>query len=197
MANLCSCHLNIYGGRKDIQQLARDIERQNPGLIELFPWFEFTDMDYGLWEDTLAIESKQIGLSFGSKWNFPLEKFQDLVEYFLHLVFEGYYSEPACNIYGEVKVERGVILHNEMSPLDYYTEYDEDFKVEHELLRDSDYESFIRMALKTNYAKTIGPPYYHLEPLIIKRLKTKDLPLFINHQWANYENLFKERLKNG
>ena len=88
MANICSNTMEITGDEKGIEALAKKITDQDAELLKLFTWFELTDGDYGLWEDTLQINPGSISFSYGSKWGPPSTEYISLVQTYPRLNFK-------------------------------------------------------------------------------------------------------------
>lgn len=193
MANLCSNNMEIFGDEK-ILDLGKKIKAQNKKIIALFPWFEYSSYDYGLWEDTLLIDSESIVFSYGSKWRPPIQELTSLFLNYPTFTFKNTFEESGMEIFGEIHGENGVLTVHDMTPLEYYTQNDEDFSKQRNFIEKAPYKIFLKNEL-TNPSNELK--YYYLEPLIINRLKTEDLPLFINRKWidSNAEKLFPSRLK--
>lgn len=181
MANICTNAMEISGDEKEIAVLAKKIEDQDTELLELFTWFEITDGDYGLWNDTLQISSGYIDFSYGSKWGPPKDDFFNLVKKYPRLSFKSRFEEPASIVYGKMIGEEFI----KMSPLDYYTDYDQDFGEERLQIENLPYKEFLKYIEEFD---VLDDWYYSfLIPLIVKRIKRKDLPLFIGKEWINNE----------
>lgn len=196
MANLCSNHMYITGPAEVIQDLARKIRDKDPNLLGLFPWFELTDNDYGLWKDTFIPEEKSINLSFGSKWYFPTGPFDCLVTKYPRLTFVVNSEEPGMEIFQKITASEGMAHTENLSPIDYYTETNEDFASERRTLKEIDYEKF-KDYLLNDWTSDKYFIYEYLEKEIVARIKDKDLPLFIGKEWLNSytEELISQRLK--
>ena len=189
MANLCFNFILISGSKNDIRALRIKIEKQDEILIDIFPWFKYTKYDYGLYEGTLAYTLTSISFSFGSKWCFPIDEFRNLIQRYPQLSFEGEFEESAMEIFGRFEAKGGSYNISNISPLDYYTDHYEDFKEEREYIETLPYEKFLKHVLETDYNdQEDSIPYCYLEPLILKKIKKKDLPLFVNYNWFNKEN---------
>ena len=197
MANLCSNHMHIEGDKEDIAPLARAIRDQDKELLSIFCWFEFTDADYGLWENTFTPEQESINLSFGSKYRFP-QYFDSLAEKYSRLTFEIYSEEPGMLIYEKITASNGTVHREDLGPMDYYTKMNEDFAHERKYLKEADYKEFLSYVLDDWDADEIEFVYHFLEKEIIERIETKDLPLFIGKEWLFNDNaisLIENRLK--
>lgn len=184
MANICSNHLSISGNKENIASLTKKIMEQDKELLELFFWFEKTEWDYGMWKDTLNTEPESIDFSFGSKWAFPFDEFNNLVAAYPTLEFEGSYEESAMSIFGKVAASNGIASYTDIEPIDYYTEFNEDFAHERLSIKESRYNKFLKHVLEDEN-EDLDHLWYYLEPLIIDRLKKEDLPLFINREWRS------------
>ena len=197
MANICSNHMHIEGNKEDIRPLAEAIRDQNPELLELFTWFEFTEGDYGLWEDTFTPEPESINLSFGSKWNFPFDAFNSLVATYPKLNFEAFWEEPGMQVFGKACADNDhdPLSYEILTPLDYYTEMNEDFAHERKCLTEMSYKEFISYVMDDWSDNDLF--YGYLEEGIIKRINIKDLPLFIGKEWIseNTIGIIESRLK--
>lgn len=193
MANLCSNYLEITGNEKDISIITKKIEKQNKNLIDIFPWFEFSKYNYGLWKDCFTPAKKSICLSFGSKWNFPFDELQNLVKHYPTLTFEAIYEEPSMEIFGKVHAKNNDYIETRMKPLEYFSEYNEDFATKRECIEELPYDEFLKYTLEFDYEKDFTYPY--LIPLIIERIKKEDLSLFVNK--FSQEELFLKKLKEN
>jgi len=180
MANICTNTMEITGDQKEIAVLAKRITNQDTELLKLFTWFEKTDGDYGLWEDTLQIDSGYIDFSYGSKWGPPKDDFLSLVKKYPRLNFKSRFEEPGSGIYGKMIGEEFI----KMPPLDYYTDYDMDFLEDRLQIENLPYKEFLKYVEEFD----VDDWYYcYLIPLIVKRIKRKDLPLFIGKECINNE----------
>jgi len=194
MANICTNTLEITGSKEDIALFTKKITEQDKELLELFCWLEKTNSDYGMWEDSLNTEPDEIYLSFGSKWGFPDKEFNSLVAEYSRLNFKASWKEPGMEEFGKVSGSRGATSYTNLTPLDYYTEFNTDFFEEHQQIENLPYDKFLEYVAKftTDYDDY---SYSYLEPLIIKRIKPKDLPLFIDKEWQHCEEEFIKKLK--
>ena len=197
MANLCSNYIEITGNKKDIASLGKKIEEQDTELLSLFYWFTLRNgNDYGMWEDTLAVDSDSIFFGFGSKYAPPLKAIESLAEKYPRLNFNGSYEESGCEVYGKFYGTEGEFTFTDMAPLEYFTEFNEDFAAEREFIEKSSYEDFLKHALEEE-TNDLDYLWTYLDPLIIDRIKEKDLPLFIDREWYNEDDAekFTEKLK--
>jgi len=192
MANICSCNLHIEGNKETIASLTKKITDQNDQLIELFYWFEKAKNDYGMWEDTFTPEPESINLSFGCKWAFPCDEFENLVKEYPSLEFSGSFEESGCEVYGKVSASEGIAFFTNMTPLDYFTEFNEDFATERNYIEKLSYKEFLKYTLDNNKDENdLDWLWCYLEPFIIDRIERKDLPLFIDREWHSEEDTEK------
>lgn len=194
MANICSCELEITGDKSIISILTKKIEDQDEELLELFCWFTFAEdaeSDYGMY--TFQDTEESINLSFCSKNNFP-SQFEKLVAAFPRLNFRGSYEEAGCEIYGKVSAIDGKITSTSLTPMEYYTEFYEDFAEERYRIEKLPYKKFLIYALEdeVDYQNYM---YSYLEEIMLKRIKDEDLPLLIAHSWEHCKDAFTQRLK--
>lgn len=191
MANICSVNMSITGPEKELSKLANKIDKKSPALIRLFPWMEKTTYDYGLWEDTYNYNGESINLSFGCKWNFPDNEFGELARKYKKLSFKGTYEEPSMCIFGEFSAEEGSISITDMEGLDYFCLTNPDFAERVKKIRTLHYKRAIRYIQK--YFEEDDDTYnlWYLEPVMLKRIHKKDLPLFIHCDWTNKEAFTK------
>ena len=197
MANICSNHVHIEGSAKDIAPLREAISNQDPELLGRFCWFAFTNGDYGLWNDCYTPEEESISLSFGSKWSFPGGPFESLVADYPRLSFEVYSEESATELFMKITASDGEAHLTYLTPLEYYTAMNEDFAKERRFVENPDYEEFLRHVLEDEVNDDLDHLWTYLDPLIINRIKKKDLPLFIDREWYSEENAekFAQKLK--
>lgn len=191
MANLCSNYVAVIGNKKSISKLTKEIKNQDKKLLEIFPWFEFSDYDYGLWEDCFIPLEKHITLSFGSKWSFPFQEFKNLATNYPDLIFNARYEEPGMEIFGTVHAHAGEFDTTEMEPLKYYSEYNGAFAEELDCIETLPYDEFLKYVEKFDEDEDFT--FMYLTPLIIERIKKEDLPLFIDK--FSHNKLFTEKLK--
>jgi len=186
--------MEISGDENTLSALAKKIEDQDKELLELFPWFEITKYDYGLWKDTLSIYPTLISFSYGSKWAPPEKQLYSLVDAYPTLTFKGTFEEPSMEIFGKITGEKGSLCLEYQEPLEYFTEYYENFAEERELIENGPYKDFLNSLLENSY-DDYSSIHHYLEPLIVRRLKDEDLPLFINKNWITAEKMFQDRFK--
>lgn len=191
MANICSCYLHIEGNKDIIASLTKKITDQDKELIELFDWLEKAENDWGMWEDTFTPEPESINLSFGCKWGFPCNEFENLVAEYPSLEFSGNYEESGCEVYGKVSASNGVAFFTDMEPLGYFTEFNEDFAAEREDIEKLPYDKFLQYVIDDEDTADLDWLWCYLDPLIIDRIKRKDLPLFIDKEWHSEEDTEK------
>ncbi len=195
MANICSNTMEIAGDEKEIADLAKRIEEQDEELLKLFAWFESVKGDFGLWDDTLQVEPGEIRFSYGSKWTPPEKGYLSLVKKFPRLKFTGTFVEPAMDIFGRMDGEDLI----DMTPLDWYTDYNPEFYEERQRIEKSPYKEFLKYALKFDPEEDDDDfdylASYVLVPVIMKRIEEKDLPLFIGLDWCKDE--LEKKLKKG
>jgi len=190
--------MSIEGSKEEILPLRELIDKQDKDLLALFPWFEFSDGgDYGIWEDCYTPEEESINISFGSKWSFPKDAFDTLVAKFPELVFEVSWEESGMDIYGKGSASEGLAHLEMITGLEYYLENNEDFAHEYKCLKEMPYEEFKNYILEDWEEEEIEHPFNFLEEMIVKRLKDRDLPLFLGKEWlsGNTSELIEARLK--
>ena len=189
MANICSNTLQITGNKEDIALFTKKITEQDKELIKLFTWLEYTDEDYGLWEESLETYSESISFSFGSQWCFPSKFSLGYCASRLLNSAHGSWEEPGMENYGKVSN----CEYTSLTPLEYYTEFNPDFFEERQQIENLPYDKFLGSIEKNDSDDDYI--YGYLEPLIIERIEKKDLPLFIEKKWLRCQNEFIKKLR--
>jgi len=189
MANICTNEMEITGNKKDIATLNTKIDEQDEELLKLFCWFTDGGLsDYGAFFIQSTDES--INVDFCSKWDFPVEALTNLGAAYPRLKFEAFYEEPAMDVFGKISCINGKVTNTFLTPLDYYSEYNEDFQAEREHIENLPYSELLSYTLQDDEYM-----YSYLDEIILKRIKDKDLPLFINYKWEHCEEKFTSRLQ--
>lgn len=198
MANICNNDVTIMGKSHDVRKLLNRINKQDEELLKVFPFFN-TDKytDYRVYDLPTDIDKAEpLSFSFGSKWTAPLKELEAFCQ-LIKMDAKGSWEESACDVYGDFKYdsEAESFTYRELSPLEYYTEYHEDFAEERYFIETGHYEEVL-----DTYSKITEPDndwdwfFQYLEALLLKRLKDKDLSIFINYPWNDIK-AFRNRLE--
>jgi len=195
MANICSIEIEITsnvplieGQRDALSELDEKINKQDPTLLTLFPWFEWEEY-YGASKDRYSADEYHIYLNITSKWNFPLAQFKNLVVAYPELEFSGMYLEPSMAIYGDFQGSKGLVIHNSLDIIEFFSKHDEDFQNELHSIESRSYQDLIKYAATSNYLEEIEfcdkEVYQYLEDQILDRVKDRDLPLLMSRRWVD------------
>lgn len=195
MANLCTNRFYIYGNKKDISSMANKITNKDKKLLEICPHLELTNLDYGLYEDTFTPEEKSIFFIIGSKWSFPFQDLNNLINIYPDISFEITVAEPGMEIFQKIIGTEGHYEVSDISPIDYFAEVNEDFADEYNRIQDTPYDEFLKEYINISYYNEPLEFEQYLLPLIIKRIKNKDLPLFFINKEISEKMEYIERLK--
>lgn len=202
MANICSNTMTISGNKLQVQDLRNRLNIQDKDLLDACSHLEKTGgkIAYGLETDLPLPECDSITLYISSKWGPPIDDFEGLVKMYPGLIIEVVYNEPGNLVYGKVIYSEGEKVEDtRYSEEEYLDLYDEEFNDEVENIEDTDYEEFKETYINSDdyYEEYIWERAgYILEPKLIARTKTEDLPLLMGRlRWA--EEPYKERLAAG
>ena len=195
MANLCTSRVEIHGDPKDIADLSEKISRQDKSLLEKCPHLEYSKYDYGLWEDTFTPESESILFTLGSKWNFPFQDLDNLMDEYPELNIEILSGEPGMDYYKKIIGHDKSYETYDLDPIDYFSEINEEFAEEYNHIQNAPYDEFLKEYVDVSYYNNSLEYADYLLPLIIKRIKQEDLPLFIANEEITEHPEFIERIK--
>ena len=197
MANVCYCYMTVSG--KSVDALRQRIIKQDPTLEQDFTWL-LNSPYYGLTQNPQDFEDCEGDLlvNFTCKWSPPVEVLVDFSKSYPDVTFNLRYEEPGMSCFGLIIVSNGEVLKD--TPMDeekYLYTYDEDFRSEVQAIKGGSYKEFLKKLKKMD---TLDEAYQYdrfFEFHYLNRLKDKDLPLIINHEWLDDSNqeIFQKRLK--
>lgn len=204
MANICSNYITITGNQTQLRTLANLIYTQDNHLSEkgyhhlIAGYYGLlanpkTEADIEKTNEVLtsvqclgfSYDGEEIYLDITSKWVPPMDDMYKLIEEFPDLIINGHSEEPGNRAYSEFTISKEGQVEQQLEELDYLEKHGpEDFKEELNDIRNMPYEEFLK-EYSSDEGYEDGPNDEYLDMEILKRIKPKDLPLFIHRRWLD------------
>lgn len=199
MANICSNHITISGDTAQLEALLKRLLDQDQALIETVPNFTIDDANDFTIQDREDIYDNcgEIYFHFGSKWNCPLEDIETLSTEYPDLEFNLTFEEGGNDYFGTAYIQNGSCNETMMEAVEFIEEFHYDYISQRDEILEMPYSKFLKSYTHDNEFDEF--PFGYLDRHIVKRIKEKDLPKFINRNWYDKEaeTEFKLRLAGG
>lgn len=198
MANICSNYIHIFGNDEQLEALSKRLEEQDPELLKTVPNFTVcSTSDYGIYTLNDIRFEEEVSFYFGSKYICPLAAITNLSSEYPDLEFNLHFEEAGCEYYGEATISDGSCYENQMEEDEYLSKYNDKYIDTKALLESCSYEEFLRDYTHDNFFDEY--PFGYLDKIVVKRIKDKDLPFFMNREWNDKEaeEEYKRRLSGG
>jgi len=212
MPNFCENTVVITGDTKQIQDLCKRAENKKEGdnkeLLFSFEkfiptppeflrgdewydgWCEWRITNWGTKRDTIFSkrewQGQELIYNFDTAWSPPLTFLESLSGMYPRLSIRIMYQEGDNCIYGEATFENGVCVNEKSYSEEEYREaYDEDYKEKKAKI------------LELSPDELVNSYSHLLEPIALKRIPDRSLPLLITYEWFSddAQNKFEERMK--
>jgi len=171
-------------------------------------------------EDDTADDQERGSITYGfdTAWGPASDWFEAVVALFPKLSFEIKYQECGCDIYGVATGEEGSVSVKDMTKEEYLIEWNEEYTGYIEEIKNMSTDELVKYfsgvkdfnaclqddeewneELSEKYDWGDMYDFQSLDKYIVEKIDVKDLPLFMNVEWASDEAivLFKERLSKG
>ena len=178
----------------------KKIYAENKAKYGAGDWYEWAIKNFGTkWGayDAEKVEPIKGGMIFRflTAWSPPAQWFVTTAKQFPKLKFIDYWQDEGggsgkITLYTEgskVRVEDETLSDHE-----WLVRFNEDYKKEYNFITKGSYKKVL-----DSYAKIEEPEWNNLNEFLLKRLKDKDLPLFIHFEWYHEQRNFEARLKAG
>lgn len=199
MANICSNLITISGDTSQREALLKRLLDQDQALIDTVPNFTIDDAnDYTIQDrENISDNCGEITFSFGSKWNCPLEEIEALSTEYPDLEFNVTFEEGGNDYYGTAYIQDGSCNETMMDAVDFVEAYNVDYINQRDEMLNMPYDKFLESYTHDNEFDEF--PFGYLDRHIVKQIKTKDLPKFINRSWYDKkaEAEYKRRMAGG
>lgn len=200
MANLCNNYCEISGSDDQLEALWKRLIDQDAALLRVVPNFTIQESsDYCIYgEDCITRDQDgDICISFGSKWNCPLDGITSLSVEYPDLEFNFRFDEGDNDYYGTASIIDGSCTETEMEEVDYIEAFHVDYIDQRDSMLKLNYDEFVKSYTHDNFFDEY--PFGCIDRHVVKRIKDKDLPKFLNRQWFDdeAEQEYKGRLSGG
>lgn len=199
MANICTNYLTISGDTSQREALLKRLLDQDQALLDTVPNFTIDNAnDFSINDrEDIYDNCGEIYFHFGSKWNCPLEDLETLSTEYPDLEFNVRFDEGGADYYGTAFIQDGSCNETMMEAVDYIEAYQVDYIEERDEMLEMSYDKFLESYTHGNEFDEY--PFGYIDRHIVKRIKKKDLPKFINRKWFDdeAEAEFKRRLAGG
>jgi len=161
-------------------------------------WYDWSVRFWGVkWNAGHAdkVEKIECGLRFrfDTAWSPPIQWIYTTAQQFPSLKFIDHWLDEGggCG-QSTIYYEDGVVFRDdeESSEHNFRIEFDNNYKDEYELITKGKYKDVLE-----KYSEMTEPNFSSLNPFLLKRIKDKDLPLFIHFEWYNQQSEFESGLK--
>jgi len=204
MANACYNSIVISGDEKALEDLHQKIVDQDKTLIEAV-WIleKAKDSDYGLCTDLDDIAQNMdegpISISVYSKWCAPQTELDDLAKLYPTLTIEVSYEESGNDVFGKLIYKNGEIDRDiTMDGDSYYLDNSDEYASLVADIKERKYKDFFREFITEHDPESDEWLQYgsYAEKYVLARVKDRDLPKLINHEWITFEckTEFRRRL---
>ena len=194
MANICTCCVEITG---QVDELRKGIQSQDTGLIELFPWFSMESwLETPL--DNISVDENNLSLVFSCDVAPPYGGLHALSKAYPDCTIKVQYEEILCEVFGFLTYSGAVLVEDKiLTTEEFLRENDSEFQVLVAKIEESTYDKFLGSFMDLLDGTADRWFSCIVEKLILNQLKNIDLPLLLNHKWADHKNQdeFEKRLK--
>jgi len=198
MANWCCIDLTLQGAEEDLDKFIEENKSTEDCLT-----FHAADPDPNHWGTRDAVDPQlgyvsncEVKYRFSTAWTPPLNWLTIVGVKYPTITFDMVFEEPGNQVFGHARFVEGAYSEELMEAFDYYLKYYPDFAAKLETIQKSPYQEFVKRysdpELDGQFEET---PFCYLEELIVKRIKDRDLPLFITRTWdtCDAEELYLQR----